>query len=110
VHHAEICGVCLAVCGRRRRSHPAAGLPDLWLSERGNHSALSYMGLRFSITERAELAGIKNFHLHLMRHTEASMTGSRTAARRVHEIRGEDSGRQHIVSVQQLDRMASRSR
>ncbi len=43
---------------------------QLWLGERG--SGLSYMGLRFSILERAELAGIKNFHLHLLRHTAAS--------------------------------------
>ena len=29
-------------------------------------------GLRASLQERAELAGIKNFHLHLLRHTAAS--------------------------------------
>jgi site-specific recombinase XerD len=57
---------------RLRRSHPAAGLPDLWLSLRGNSARLSYMGMRYSISERATLAGIENFHLHLMRHTASS--------------------------------------
>ena len=55
---------------RLRRSHPLAGRPNLWLGERGH--GLSYVGLRASLLERAELAGIKNFHLHLLRHTAAS--------------------------------------
>jgi integrase/recombinase XerD len=55
---------------RLRRRHSRAASPNLWLGERGH--SLSYMGLRASLTERAELAGIKNFHLHLLRHTAAS--------------------------------------
>jgi integrase/recombinase XerD len=55
---------------RLRRSHVLADHPQLWLGER-NHG-LSYMGLRHSILERAELAGIKNFHPHLLRHTASS--------------------------------------
>jgi integrase/recombinase XerD len=55
---------------RLRRNHVLADHPQLWLGER-NHG-LSYMGLRYSILERAELAGIKRFHLHLLRHTAAS--------------------------------------
>jgi site-specific recombinase XerD len=55
---------------RLRRSHPLADRPQLWVGERG--SGLSYVGLRASLIERAELAGIKHFHLHLLRHTAAS--------------------------------------
>jgi integrase/recombinase XerD len=55
---------------RLRRAHRLADSPNLWLGERGN--SLSYVGMRWSITERAEVAGIKGFHLHLMRHTFAS--------------------------------------
>jgi site-specific recombinase XerD len=55
---------------RLRRKHALADWPNMWLGE--NSHGLSYVGLRGSILERAELAGIKHFHLHLLRHTAAS--------------------------------------
>jgi site-specific recombinase XerD len=55
---------------RVRRHHVLAHHPQMWLGER-NHG-LAYVGLRSSILERAELAGIKGFHPHLLRHTAAS--------------------------------------
>ena len=55
---------------RLRRSHPEAGKPFLWLSE--HHGKLTYVGLRWTLNQRAELVGIERFHLHLMRHTAAS--------------------------------------
>lgn len=55
---------------RLRRNHILASRPNLWLGERGH--GLTYVGLRASLTERAELAGITGFHLHLMRHSAAS--------------------------------------
>jgi len=63
-------GVALDKYLRLRRKHVLADSPALWLGER-NHG-LSYVGLRHSILERAELAGIKGFHPHLLRHTAAS--------------------------------------
>ncbi len=55
---------------RLRRHHALAHHPQLWLG--GQNHGLGYMGLRNSILERAELAGIKGFHPHLLRHTAAS--------------------------------------
>lgn len=55
---------------RARRSHRLADTPPLWLGDRGKN--LEYHGLRNSMQYRAELAGIKGFHLHLLRHTAAS--------------------------------------
>lgn len=55
---------------RLRRAHPLADWRNLWLGERGH--SLTYVGLRASLLERAEIAGIKNFHPHLLRHTAAS--------------------------------------
>jgi site-specific recombinase XerD len=55
---------------RLRRAHALAGTRQLWL---GAYSrTLTYHGLRVALLKRAELAGIKNFHPHLMRHTAAS--------------------------------------
>lgn len=55
---------------RARRPHRLSGTPALWLGDRGKE--LAYFGLRNALQFRAELAGIKGFHLHLMRHTAAS--------------------------------------
>lgn len=64
------CAVALDKYLRLRRNHVLAATPNLWLGTRGR--SLSYRGLRFTILERAELAGIKGFHPHLLRHTAAS--------------------------------------
>jgi len=55
---------------RARRAHRLADSPALWLGDRGK--SLAYFGLRNALQKRAELAGIDNFHPHLMRHTAAS--------------------------------------
>lgn len=55
---------------RVRRGHTLAATDELWLGERGR--TFGYTGLQRSLLKRAELAGIKNFHLHLLRHTAAS--------------------------------------
>ena len=64
------CAVALDKYLRLRRNHVLAATPNLWLGTRGR--GLSYRGLRFTILERAELAGIKGFHPHLLRHAAAS--------------------------------------
>lgn len=55
---------------RLRRSHRLAYTPALWLG--GGGQGLAYHGLRIALRDRAERAGIKGFHLHLLRHTAAS--------------------------------------
>ncbi|OCB20871.1 hypothetical protein A5674_04175 [Mycobacterium malmoense] len=55
---------------RARRGHRLADTPTLWLGDRGKNFA--YHGLRCSLQDRAERAGIAGFHLHLLRHTAAS--------------------------------------
>jgi site-specific recombinase XerD len=55
---------------RMRRTHRLADTSALWLGERGK--SLEYYGLRRTLQYRAELAGIKDFHPHLTRHTAAS--------------------------------------
>jgi integrase/recombinase XerD len=55
---------------RARRDHRLAGTPALWVGERGK--AFAYHGLRKALVYRAELAGIKGFHPHVLRHTAAS--------------------------------------
>ena len=55
---------------RLRRSHRLADTPTLWLGDRGK--GLTYAGLYVALKYRAELAGIENFHPHLMRHTAAT--------------------------------------
>jgi integrase len=55
---------------RMRRTHRLAATSALWLGDRGKQ--LAYFGLRNTLQYRAELAGIKDFHPHLMRHTAAS--------------------------------------
>ena len=55
---------------RARRTHRLADTAALWLGDRGKN--LEYYGLRNALQYRAELAGLKGFHLHLLRHTAAS--------------------------------------
>ena len=54
---------------RARKYHRLAATPALWLGERGKDFA--YHGLRCALADRARLAGIKDFHPHVMRHTAA---------------------------------------
>lgn len=53
---------------RRRMNTPADG--PLWVGVGGK--TFGYYGLAKSLKQRAEKAGIKGFHLHLMRHTAAT--------------------------------------
>ena len=55
---------------RMRRAHLLAEVPALWLGDRGK--SLEYYGLHKTLKYRAELAGLKGFHPHLLRHTAAS--------------------------------------
>jgi site-specific recombinase XerD len=54
---------------RLRRHHRRADAPALWVGDRGK--GLGYTGLRKALAARAELAGIKGFHPHVLRHTAA---------------------------------------
>jgi integrase/recombinase XerD len=54
---------------RIRKGHRLAHTERLWVGERGRE--FGYDGLYVALRRRAELAGIKNFHPHLMRHTAA---------------------------------------
>lgn len=55
---------------RVRRAHVRADSPDLWVGDRGK--GFSYDGLYAALKYRAELAGIKGFHPHLLRTTFAT--------------------------------------
>lgn len=55
---------------RARRGHALAGAAALWLGDRSN--SLEYFGLHKTLKYRAERAGLKGFHPHLLRHTAAS--------------------------------------
>ena len=55
---------------RARRSHKHAATPALWLGVGGK--GFAYFGLNDTLRDRAKTAGIKGFHLHLMRHTAAT--------------------------------------
>ncbi|CAN5407387.1 hypothetical protein BH09ACT7_BH09ACT7_04980 [soil metagenome] len=55
---------------RMRRGHRLADTPALWLG--GSSQSLGYHGLDRAMKIRAERAGLKGFHLHLLRHTAAS--------------------------------------
>lgn len=54
---------------RLRRGHRLADTDALWLGDRGK--GLGYYGLYSALTERAEAAGLKDFHPHKLRHTFA---------------------------------------
>ncbi len=55
---------------RARRTHRLADSPKLWLGDRGK--GFGYYALYDTLTYRAELAGIPDFHPHVLRHTGAS--------------------------------------
>ena|SRR5689334_12660924 len=55
---------------RARRTHRLADTGDLWVGAGGK--SFGYHGLSKTLKDRAEAAGIKGFHLHLMRHTAAT--------------------------------------
>jgi integrase len=55
---------------RARRRHPLADSSDLWVGGKGG--GIGYDGLRRSLQQRADTAGIGRFHMHLMRHTAAT--------------------------------------
>jgi site-specific recombinase XerD len=55
---------------RVRRTHRLADSGPLWVG--GGGKTFSYHGLYVSLRERAEAAGINNFHPHLLRHTAAT--------------------------------------
>ena len=63
-------GVAIDRYIRARRSHLLADTTALWLGDRGK--SLEYYGLHKTLKWRAELAGLRNFHPHLLRHTAAS--------------------------------------
>jgi integrase/recombinase XerD len=54
---------------RLRRGHKLAGTGRLWLADNGR--SFAYDGLRATLVRRAELAGIKGFTPHQLRHTAA---------------------------------------
>lgn len=56
---------------RLRRTHrlAKAGVTQLWLGDRGK--GFTYYGLYTALEYRAELAGIPDFHPHVLRHTAA---------------------------------------
>lgn len=54
---------------RLRRGHRLAYTGRLWLADNGR--GFGYDGLRQALVGRAELAGIKGFHPHVLRHTAA---------------------------------------
>jgi integrase len=55
---------------RTRRAHRLADTGQLWLGKGGQ--TFGYHGLDVTLKARAELAGIKGFHIHLLRHTAAT--------------------------------------
>ncbi len=55
---------------RTRRTHRLAATDALWLGAGGK--GFGYFGLEGALQRRAELAGIKGFHLHRLRHTAAT--------------------------------------
>ncbi|MCV7251213.1 tyrosine-type recombinase/integrase [Mycobacterium hackensackense] len=63
-------GVAIDRYLRTRRTHLLAATSTLWLGDRGK--SLEYYGLHKTLKYRADLAGLKHFHPHLLRHTAAS--------------------------------------
>lgn len=55
---------------RTRRSHRLANTPALWVG--GGGKTFGYSTLDRTLKNRAELAGVKGFHAHLLRHTAAT--------------------------------------
>jgi len=56
---------------RARRSHPRAATPAFWLGPRQGRG-FTYYALHKALGHRAELAGIAEFHPHVLRHTAAT--------------------------------------
>jgi site-specific recombinase XerD len=86
---------------RARRAHRLADSGPMWLG--GGGQTFGYHGLNVAIKKRAEAAGIKNFHLHLLRST---------AATRWLRARGSEQGLMAIAgwsSRQMLDRYTGAS-
>jgi integrase/recombinase XerD len=54
---------------RLRRQHRLADTPALWLGDQGR--GFGYDALHFTLGRRAEAAGIRGFHPHVLRHTAA---------------------------------------
>jgi integrase/recombinase XerD len=54
---------------RLRRAHRLAETPALWLGDRGK--GFSYYALYDTLVWRGEVAGIEDFHPHVLRHTAA---------------------------------------
>lgn len=54
---------------RARKSHRLAATDALWLGDRGK--GLGYAGLYCALTDRADAAGLPEFHPHQLRHTFA---------------------------------------
>lgn len=54
---------------RMRRAHRQAETPALWLGDRNRR--FGYSALWYALVRRAEIAGIENFHPHVLRHTAA---------------------------------------
>lgn len=71
---------------RVRRLHRLADGPRLWLGDRGRE--LAYNGLYWALGQRAEKAGIADFHPHMLRHTSVdrwlAAGGSETGAMAQH--------------------------
>ena len=55
---------------RLRRSHKLADTEAFWVGVGGKK--FGYFGLNDTLRDRAKIAGIEGFHLHLMRHTAAT--------------------------------------
>ncbi len=55
---------------RARRSHRLASTTTLWLG--GGGQSFKYHRLNVTLKRRADSAGIKQFHLHLLRRTAAT--------------------------------------
>jgi integrase/recombinase XerD len=55
---------------RVRRTHRLASSPVLWLGDRGKE--FGYHALRDTLKWRSEMAGLEDFHPHLLRHTGAA--------------------------------------
>ena len=69
--HVRFSASCAAVLDRYARARRASGLgasAAFWL---GTHDRLSYTGMAHALKGRAEIAGVKSFHLHRLRHTAA---------------------------------------
>lgn len=55
---------------RLRKRHRLAHRPELWLPG-GGKASFGYSGLEGALGRRAKLAGVREFHLHKLRHTGA---------------------------------------